>query len=78
MIRGAWSSITGTKKVIFRFASYTVDDLNALKDLIEAGELRAVIDRRYPLERIAEAHGYVDDKHHKGNVVLTIGHPDPT
>ncbi|MEE8303920.1 MAG: zinc-binding dehydrogenase, partial [Candidatus Tectomicrobia bacterium] len=38
-------------------------------------ELRAVIDRCYPLDRIAEAHGYVDDKRHKGNVVLTIDLP---
>ncbi len=75
MIRGVWTSLTGTKKVIFRFARYTVDDLITLKELIEAGELRAVIDRRYPLDRIAEAHGYVDDKRHKGNVVLTIDLP---
>jgi NADPH:quinone reductase-like Zn-dependent oxidoreductase len=78
MIRGVWTSLTGNKKVIFRFASYTVDDLITLKELIEAGELRAVIDRRYPLDRIAEAHGYVDDKRHKGNVALTIDHPAPT
>ena len=78
MIRGVWSSLTCIKKVIFRFAGYTVDDLVTLKELIEAGDLRAVIDRCYPLDRIAEAHSYVDDKRHKGNIVLTIDLPAPT
>ena len=68
------TSRIGTKKVMFPVPRYTKKDVLFLKDLIEAGKCRAIIDRCYPLlEQSIAATRYVETEQKTGNVVLTIG-----
>jgi NADPH:quinone reductase-like Zn-dependent oxidoreductase len=72
MIQGAWTSLTSKRKVLTGVISKNAADIAFLKQLIETGRLRPVIDRVYPLEQMAMAHSYVEDGHKKGNVAITI------
>jgi len=73
LILAVWTARVGDKRVLFSIPPrYTKQDVVFLKELIEAGRYRAVIDRCYPLEDVVVATRYVETEQKTGNVVLTI------
>lgn len=74
LVLGMWTSVIGIRKVMLAIPQrYTRQDVLFLKELVEAGKYRAVIDRRYRLEQVIDATRYVETQQKTGNVVLTVG-----
>ncbi|MDX1418022.1 MAG: NAD(P)-dependent alcohol dehydrogenase [Candidatus Promineifilaceae bacterium] len=71
-LRMRWTAVTSGKKMVGGGPPRSSEDMTVLAELIEAGEVRVVIDRCYPLEKIVAAHRYVDLGHKKGNVPIVL------
>jgi NADPH:quinone reductase-like Zn-dependent oxidoreductase len=74
MLLGPWLSMIGTKKMGNMMAKPNNKDLAFLKELIEAGKVKPVIDRCYPLAEVPEALRYLEEGHAQGKVVITVAH----
>lgn len=74
MLRGTLTSLSGNKRVIFQFAGYEQENLEYIRQQIEEGKLRVVIDKRFQLDQVANAHRYVDAGLKAGSVIILPEH----
>ena len=72
MFQGTWISMTGSKRIGLMLANINKKDLVFMKELLEAGKVVPVIDRRYPLSEVAEAIRYLEEGHARGKVIITF------
>lgn len=72
MLQALWARLRGGQRIRLAVSGDTREDLETLAAMVAEGKLRPVIDRSYPLARIAEAHGYVEGRHRRGSVVVSI------
>lgn len=72
LMQAAGARLSGRRRVVIGINEDRREDLEFIRDRLAAGEIRPVIDRTYPLDRIAEAYAYVEDRHRRGGVVVTV------
>jgi NADPH:quinone reductase-like Zn-dependent oxidoreductase len=72
MVQIPWAALTSNKKVFAGPTAESVEDFRVIKELADTGAFKPVIDRSYPLERIVEAHAYVDTGRKRGSVVINV------
>jgi NADPH:quinone reductase-like Zn-dependent oxidoreductase len=72
LLQMMWTGITGGRRVVCALASERVEDLVVIKELVEAGKLKSIVDRCYPLDQVADAHRYLERRLQRGHVVIRV------